>query len=124
MTIADNDKRKYRDTLLVIVLGFSILYLILDRDWMLYTGISAGVAGMLSIHLNRWIHLGWFFVGEKLGFVVSKVVLGAVFYIVLLPMGLLSQLFRKNGMNLRSSGKSGYFQRDHLYRPEDFENMW
>ncbi len=118
------DKAKYRETLLVIVLGFSVLYLILDRSWMLYTALATGIAGMLSLHLNRWIHIGWFFLGEKMGFVVGKVVLGAVFYIVLLPMGLLSRLFRKDIMNLRSPGKSGYYQRDHRYKPEDFENMW
>ncbi len=79
---------------------------------------------MLSIQLNRWIHMGWFFIGEKMGFVVSKVVLGAVFVAVLVPMGLLSRLFRNDIMNLHSPGKSGYHSRNHLYKPDDFENMW
>ena len=118
------DRAKYRETLLVIVLGFSLLYLILDRNWMLYTAIGAGITGMLSVQLNRWIHMAWFFIGEKLGFVVSKVVLGALFFVVLLPMGLLSRLFRRDIMNLKSPGRSGFHQRDHLYDPEDLENMW
>ena len=124
MKQADTDKIKYRETLLVIVLGFSLLYLIFNREWMLYISLATGVAGMLSLHLNRWIHLGWFFLGEKLGFVVNKIVLGAIFYLVLVPMGFLSKLFRKDIMNLKSPGKSAYHQRDHLYRPADFENMW
>ena len=124
MKLADTDKIKYRETLLVIVLGFSLLYLILNREWMLYVALTTGVAGMLSIHLNRWIHLGWFLLGEKLGFVVNKIVLGAIFYFVLVPMGFLSKLFRKDIMNLKSSGESAYHQRDHLYHPDDFENMW
>ena len=118
------ERTRYRETLLVIVLGFSLLYLILDRNWMLYAALGLGIAGMLSVLLNRWIHITWFFIGEKLGFVVSKVVLGAVFYLVLLPMGLLSKLFRKDIFNLRYSGKSGYHRREHLYHPDDFENMW
>jgi hypothetical protein len=78
---------------------------------------------MLSIHLNRWIHVLWFFLGDKLGFVVSKVVLGAVFIAVLLPMGLLSGIFRKDIMNLRSA-RGSYHSRQHTYGAEDLENMW
>ncbi len=122
--MANTDHIKYRETLIVIVLGFSILSLILEKDWLLFAALGTGVAGMLSMQLNRWIHLGWFFIGEKLGFVVSKIILGAVFYLVLLPMAGLSKLFRKDLMNLKPSDKSGYHRRDHLYNPEDFENMW
>lgn len=118
------DKVKYRETLLVIVLGFSVLYLILDRSWMLYTALGLGIAGMLSSHLNRWIHVAWFFIGEKIGFVVSKVLLGAVYFIVLIPMSMLARLFRKDIMNLKSSGSSGFHNRDQLYEPADLDNMW
>jgi polyferredoxin len=119
-----SDKARYRETLLVIVLGFSILYLILEKSWMLYAALSAGILGMLSPLINRWIHVGWFFLGEKMGFVVSKIVLGAVYFAVLLPMGFLSRIFRKDPLHLKSPGKSGFHRRDHLYVPEDFENMW
>lgn len=118
------ERTKYRETLLVIVLGFSLLYLILDRNWMLYTALGLGISGMLSSDLNRWIHMAWFFIGEKMGFVVSKVVLGALFFSVLIPISLLARIFRKDIMNLRSPRKSSFHQRDHLFEPGDFENMW
>ena len=86
--------------------------------------LATGVLGTISPQLNRWIHLGWFFLGEKLGFVVSKVVLGAVFFAVLLPMGLLARVFRKDQMKLRSPGNDGYHKRDHSYTAADLENMW
>ena len=78
MTKTNHRQRsKYRETLLVIVLGFALLSITrFGRDWMLYVALGTGVLGMLSIHLNRWIHQAWFFIGDKLGFVVSKVVLG------------------------------------------------
>jgi len=118
------EKTKYRETLLVIVLGFSLLYLILEREWMFYLALGIGIAGMLSMKLNSWIHRGWFFLGEKMGWLVSKLVLGALFIIVLLPMSLLAALFRKEIMNLKSPEKSGFHRRDHNYAPRDLENMW
>ena len=85
--MADSEKTKYRETLLVIVLGFSILSLILHLEWMLISALAIGVLGMLSMSLNRWIHVAWFFLGEKLGFVVSKILLGTIFYLLVLSHG-------------------------------------
>ena len=118
------DRLKYRETLLVIVLGFTALFMLLDKPWMLYIALGTGILGMVSVTLNRWIHVAWFFLGEKLGFVVSKIVLGALFITILLPVALLSRLFRKDPLYLRKPGASGYHQRDHLYREKDLENMW
>jgi len=114
----------YRTTLLVIVLGFALLYLVFDRNWMLYAALGLGIPGIISIRLNRLIHIAWIFAGEKLGFVMGKVVLTAIFFFILLPVSLLARLFRKDLMNLRSPGKPRYHQRDHLYSPDDFINMW
>jgi hypothetical protein len=121
-----NGKQKtaFRETLLVIVLGFMVLYLILGHLWMLYTAVVTGIAGMLSLTLNRWIHQAWFFAGEKLGFVVSRIILGAIYFLVLVPMGLLSRSFRKDPLDLKHRGESGFHRRDHVFRPEDLENMW
>ncbi len=115
---------KVRETLLVIVLGFLVLHLIFEKDWMIYTSLVAGIAGMVSLRLNRWIHLFWFFLGEKLGFVVGKVVLGIVYLVVLLPMSFLARIFRKDLMNLRAPGKPAFTERDHEYNPDDFIDMW
>ncbi|MDX2432966.1 MAG: SxtJ family membrane protein [Bacteroides sp.] len=118
------EQTRYRETLLVIVLGFSILYLITDREWMLYVALGTGIAGMISMKLNEWIHRAWFFLGEKMGWVVSKVILGALYIVILLPVSTLARISRKEIMNLKSPDKSGYHQRDHLYAPDDLENMW
>jgi len=119
-----NEPVRYRETLLVIVLGFLVLFLILDRQWMFYTALATGLAGMLSLRLNRWIHMAWFFLGEKMGFVIGKVVLSLVFFLVLVPVAWLSRLFRKDPLKLKARHQSTYHLRDHLYKAEDFENMW
>jgi hypothetical protein len=115
---------RYRETLLVIVLGFSLLYLFLDHTWLLYVAVLSGIPGLVSLRLNRWIHLGWYFIGEKLGFVVNKIVLGIIYLLVLVLMGMLSRLFRKDILNIQGKGGPAYHLRKHQYTPEDFENLW
>lgn len=122
--LKNSERTRYRETLLVIVLGFSLLYLIFGRDWMLCTALGLGIPGIISVKINRLIHLAWFFIGEKLGFVVGKVVLGVIFFFILLPVSLLSRLFRKDLMNLKPPGNPRYHDRDHRYTPDDFINMW
>lgn len=126
--MADQPKAKqdarYRETLLVIVLGFSLLFLLFDRDWMLWVAVGLGIGGLLSVKLNRLIHRAWFFIGEKLGFVVGKVVLTMIFAGILLPVSFLARLFRKDPMNLRPPGNPRYHERDHRYSPDDLVNMW
>lgn len=124
MKKTQKERSKYRETLLVIVLGFSLLYLILDREWMLFTAVGIGIIGMLSIKLNYWIHTVWLFIGEKLGFVVNKIVMGALYIAILIPISLLARIFRKDIMHLRPFAKSGLHKRDHLYEPGDLENPW
>ena len=119
-----SDQTKQKETLLVIVLGFMVLYLILDRDWMLYVSLAAGIPGLVSATLNRWIHYGWISLGEKLGFIVSKIVLGTLFIVILLPTAILSRLFRKDPLNLRSPKSSEFHLRDRLYQAEDLRDMW
>ncbi len=99
----DYAKEKLRDTLLVIVLGFALLYVIFDRSW---------------------IHLTWFFIAEKLGFVMNKVVLGILYTVILIPFALLSQIFRKDNLSIKTNRKFDYITRDHHYTPEDMEELW
>lgn len=122
--IEQKEKIKYRETLLVIVLGFAILYLVLRHEWMLYTSVGLGVLGMLSSHINRWIHLGWLFIGEKLGWVVNKIIMGTLYLVVLIPISMLARIFRKDIMQLKPGGESTLHQRKHQYTADDLKNPW
>jgi len=124
MKTDQNEKTKYRETLLVIVLGFSILYLIFDHEWMLYTSIGLGVMGVLSTWINKWIHRVWIFIGEKLGFVMNKVIMGILYLVVLIPISMMARIFRKDIMQLKPGAKSTLHQRKHLYTAEDLKNPW
>ncbi|MEO1130614.1 MAG: SxtJ family membrane protein [Planctomycetota bacterium] len=51
--------------------------------------------------LRRWMYAGWILAVFPIGWVVSHVVLAAVYYVILTPIGLLLRLFGKDPMHRR-----------------------
>lgn len=69
----------------------------------------------------------WFGLANLLSTVMSKVVLTAVFFTVIMPIGLLRRLFGADPMLLRqwkASGDSVFHGRDHTYRAKDLERPY
>ncbi len=66
-------------------------------------------AGLLVVflavpRLRRPLYLGWIYAFFPLGFVLSHVVLAAIYYLVFTPIGLLSRLVGRDPLRLRSGG--------------------
>ena len=72
--------------------------------------------------LRRPLYLGWMFAVFPIGWTVSHVILGVLYYLVITPVGLVMRLFGRDSMRLRldpeaktywiersSEGKSSYF---------------
>jgi len=118
-----NEKQKL-EALLVIVLGFGILYLILDRIWLLYAALGVGVLSLMFPFVKEGILWLWFKIAEVLGWVNTRILLSVVFFVILLPIARLSRLFTKDKLQLKSSEQSVFKTRNHLYTKEDIENIW
>jgi len=124
------ERSRAAETILVISLGFLGLFLIFhfrretDYFWMLYTSFSLGVLGLASKWLREQIHVFWFWIAEKLGYVTSRIILSIVFFIFLIPFGMLARVFRKDLLFLKKKSGSYYKKRDHIYSFQDLENPW
>lgn len=124
------EKSRAAETILTITLGFLVLFLIIywrsgnEHFWMLYTAGAIGILGLLSKWLRIQIHIFWFWFADKLGYVMSRVVLSIIFVLVVLPFGSVARIFRKDLMFLKGGKESYYIQRKHRYSSEDLENPW
>lgn len=124
--------KKIKDTHIVIALGLLVIYVITNRhnfeqtsrDWLLFTAMGISFIGFAIPPLARIVHNVWFWIGDKMGFVVSKLLLGALFIVLVIPIGMISRLFKKDLMFMKGSKSSCYLERDHIYSAEDFENPW
>ena len=80
-------------TVLTISVGFLFVYLFAKLNWALWVSFGIGLTGVFSDYLSQLIEKVWM----KLAFVLSKIVpniiLGIIFFALLLPISLLSKVF-------------------------------
>lgn len=91
---------------------------------MLFIALGAGLVGIFIQPLATLIAKGWYKLGELLGFIVSKIVLALLFYILFVPISMLYNLFNKDTLALKRQNKSLWQNRDHEYAQNDLKNSW
>ena len=124
------DKKRAFETILTISLGFMVIFLVIrwrsgnEHYWLLYTSAAVGVLGLFWKWLRVQIHIFWFWLADKLGYVMSRLVLSVIFFLIVIPFGSLARLFRKDVMYLKRGRESYFRKRKHLFGVEDLENPW
>jgi len=118
-----NNSRE-KETIITIMVGFMLLYGIFSVSAFWLTALVIGLAAIISDKLTLWIHKAWFLLADILGYVMSRIVLGTLFFVVLLPVALMAKIFRKD-MLMMKKGYSSYFIERHIeYQRKDLEKPW
>ena len=123
-------------SLLVIVVGFLVLYFIFrrnydwgfmefKRDYFLYAAVIVGVLSLMFDTVGDWILAGWMKIAEVLGYINTRILMSIIFFVFLTPFAWLQKVFsRKNFLSLKNKEDSVFHVRNHEYKSEDFENIW
>jgi hypothetical protein len=118
-------REKQLEALLTITVGFAVLYLIFKKPYLLSIAVIIGLCGVFSKFLTLWISKGWFKFSELLGWINSRILLSAVFYVILFPVALLQRLTGKDALMLKKTQRKSFYQeRNHTYTPQDIKNSW
>lgn len=77
------------------------------RLWTMWVGLASIFFGIFKPYILFYPYKGWMALGHILGWINSRIILGLVFIIVLLPIALIMRLFgydpmRKKKFNLES----------------------
>jgi hypothetical protein len=118
--------------ILVIVTGFIGLHFLfgdsvrLKPNIFLYIALSVGVISIVSSYLAEKIVWIWDKIALILGTINSKILLSVIFYVFLVPIALLSSLFKKKDeLILKKKSEGSYYkERNHEYSSEDLENVF
>ena len=79
------------------------------RVWSIVTSLIFLILGLLNSRILTPLNLVWFKFGMLLGRVISPVVMGLVFFLVVTPTGIIMRLFQKDLLNLKKKTSSSYW---------------
>lgn len=115
---------KELETGLVLTTAFVLLYLILSVSIFLYLSFAIGVLFIFIKPLATRITFAWFKLADGLNFIVSKIILGTLFFAVLFPVSLAYKIWNRDKLRLKRSKKSLWKNRGHKYCAADLKNIW
>jgi hypothetical protein len=119
------NKLKAKSTILVIVVGFIIIYAYSKNYNFLRISIIIGLLGVISDSASLIIDKIWFKISYILGLIVPNILLGLIFYIILFPIALLSRIFKKDDPLMLSNNKESFFKsRIQKFKITSFEKPW
>lgn len=89
-----------------------------------YLAVASAVillTGLVSAFMLQKIAAAWLWIGEKMGAVMSRVILSFVFLFVLTPISL---LYRAFGRKAKEKKASYFVERNHKYSAADLEKIF
>jgi hypothetical protein len=116
-----------RDTGLALVLLLLIAHLTTKRDAFATAAMAVLVIAMTAPRVFRPAAVVWFGLSHVLGTVMSKVLLGAVFYLIVTPVGLVRRWLGHDSLRLRAfkaGDASVMHTRQHVFTPGDLEKPY
>ena len=117
-------KNNSAKTVLVITVGFGILFLIFDFKWALHTALIVGVLSVLSNRICDFIDFLWMKLAKVLSFIVPNILLSIIFYLFLFPLAVLSKIFGKNNLQLKNRNGTIWVNKTAEIYKSSFEKMW
>ena len=109
-------KKQLRDFGLLIGFGFPLFigWLIPAlaghgfRVWTFWIGAPAFIIGLTSPRLLYYPYKSWIALGHALGWVNSKIILGLIFIVVLLPIAFIMRVTGYDSLRTRRKGEKTY----------------
>jgi hypothetical protein len=83
-------------------------------------------AGCVAPRTLKYLHAAWVGLSLLLGWVMSRIIVTLVFFLVVTPIGLLQRLVSRSGVDLRfRTGASSYWlPRDKPFAPAEYRNQF
>lgn len=112
-------------TCLTISMGFLLIFMLWKQEWALWTALLSGLSAVISNPLAIQIEKLWMLLARLLSHIVPNIVMGIVYFCILLPVARLSGLFRKqDALKLKNPGNTVYENHSKVFDKSHFEQMW
>ena len=125
-----SDFRKFGITVglfLVVIAGFLFWKGKASFEIMLVAGLVLFVLGLTIPIVLKPVYWVWMAIGAVLGWIMTRVILGVLFYLVITPIGTLSRLSRNKFLDLKwQEAKDSYWNARNVEqrKNEDYEGQF
>ena len=112
MIVKKNSNRSFGIIFFLFFLTIATWPLLNDKDlrlWSLVISIIFFILGILNSKILNPLNTIWFKLGLLLGKLVSPIVMGSIFFLVVTPIGLLMRILNKDLLNLNKSSNNSYW---------------
>ncbi len=112
-------------TVLIISVGFGIIFFLFDLKWALNTSLIVGVLGVISNNVCKAIDFLWMRLAKILSLIVPNILLSIIFYLLLFPIAILSKIFNaKYTLQLKNNSETVWLNKNTEFDKASFEKMW
>lgn len=118
------NRTKIVETSLVLTTGFVGLYFIFRKPVFLILAFAFGFTGIFIPFLAHFIAIAWFKLADALNYVVSKILLGIVFFAILVPIAFIYKSTGNDKLALKRPKETNWIIRNKSYSAADIENIW
>jgi hypothetical protein len=113
-----------KSTILVISMGFLVLFLVFSWQWAVFVSLAVGIIGITSNSLSQKIEKGWMISARFLSYIIPPILLGMVFYFFLFPISIISRLFTRDPLMLSNKYKTYFVDINKEVDKKNFEKIW
>ena len=112
-------------TMLILTVGFLVIYFITKLNWAIYVSLLIGITGIFSGYLSEKINYLWMKLAWLLSLIIPNIILTILFYFFLFPISVLSKMFgKKTPLNLKNNAESFFKSVNKQFDKRSFENPW
>ena len=107
-----NSNRSFGIVFFVVFLLIAFYPLLQGNDlriWSLITSLIFLTLGLLNSKILTPLNKMWFKLGLFLGKIISPLIMGIIFFIVVTPIGIIMRLFNKDLLNLKYNKEKSYW---------------
>ena len=118
---------EYRDACLALTFLLLLIWLFTKNAYLVYAAMLLLLIGMVIPVSMKPLAWAWFGLSQLLGQVMSRVLLGIVYLLLVLPMGRIRRLLGKDALRLKlwkQGTASCFVERTHVFTVEDLKNPY
>ena len=95
------------------------------KIWTFYFGLAFILIGLINSKLLYYPYRIWIKIGDVLGYINSHVILGSVFFVVLLPISIIMKFFGYDPLNIKNkSSKFNTYRINNSDHKINFKNIF